>query len=722
MLEEIAPNEKWSTTREKINELVRQSPINVVGDVVGTSDVQELTSKTFNLGENALLGVDGVRILQVASLGALSALADEDLAVGGGVEVLGVGTYRRAPDAATDAHFDHTGVGGLKFYESGDSFTTLPRFFEALARGEAYADGQVVRAGKYVLSKRVGADISGAAGWAFETEDRPILPIPAFMASATKRFQFHGDREGGNHNVLQSFVIDYVNRDIYTSQVTGSGPEQVYINRYDLDGPFDQASLDYQNNTTEVRHQSLSMEYRTDGSVKLWSSSETDRHLLTRFDYVPLGDPANIEYFQVGDDSADERVWNVDILQDQSKLIAQSGTTIRVYDFQAMLSGGPGDYSDAALYEFETGVGSQGFTCDGDFLYVWAGSADITDRNRILVYTIYGELVLEVNDSQLGEAEAASEAPGLINEPEGIAVWRDKPTSSLDLAVGLVQGPSGYFPGRSIYLYTSPAEAKPVVAQDEGEAVLDAFSGTQAVAHREAVHLMIRRLKDGGVWDRLGALWVLAADTGANALVDWIRPGVNDLTLVGAPAFTAFQGYTGNGVDTLLQSTQNVSTVPLFASGDAHMAFHNTVGGVGSVGADISIGVSKSDYLVRGRSEGDRLNVRFGNVATMSSSGRIETDLGRMVIASRDDLASVKMSYDGRYVYGGDVAQSEDTIADGPVFLLGRQAAAPFEVSTRTMGAASVGASLSKQQASIYRNAVTEYLSTVGQIQLGGGV
>lgn len=67
-------------------------------------------------------------------------------------------------------------------------------------------------------------------------------------------------------------------------------------------------------------------------------------------------------------------------------------------------------------------------------------------------------------------------------------------------------------------------------------------------------------LTSDGVWAKLDALWVLAADTSANAKKNLVNPGTFDLTEQNSPTFSAQQGYTSNGTTSYLKTGFTPST------------------------------------------------------------------------------------------------------------------------------------------------------------------
>lgn len=91
----------------------------------------------------------------------------------------------------------------------------------------------------------------------------------------------------------------------------------------------------------------------------------------------------------------------------------------------------------------------------------------------------------------------------------------------------------------------------------ETQALLLRFSGDASTARKAAIDRLIGALKVSGVWQRLDALYVMAAHDAQAAQRNWIADRFN-LAISGSPVFTADRGYRGDGegyLDTGLNPT-----------------------------------------------------------------------------------------------------------------------------------------------------------------------
>jgi len=83
----------------------------------------------------------------------------------------------------------------------------------------------------------------------------------------------------------------------------------------------------------------------------------------------------------------------------------------------------------------------------------------------------------------------------------------------------------------------------------EYQVVYDSWTNKPADAVAVEHNTMVEDWISDGIWAIRDVLYVFAAHTNNNgeALTNWRNPGTNDATMVNAPAFVAFEGFTGDG-------------------------------------------------------------------------------------------------------------------------------------------------------------------------------
>lgn len=102
------------------------------------------------------------------------------------------------------------------------------------------------------------------------------------------------------------------------------------------------------------------------------------------------------------------------------------------------------------------------------------------------------------------------------------------------------------------------------------EALFSAFTSQPHLERKALINGVIVSLKNAGIWPKLDGLWVCAANSAPNSLINWVSPGTYNLTGSGSPAFTADRGYLGDGAAAYLDTGFNASTAGgNFAQNDA---------------------------------------------------------------------------------------------------------------------------------------------------------
>lgn len=82
--------------------------------------------------------------------------------------------------------------------------------------------------------------------------------------------------------------------------------------------------------------------------------------------------------------------------------------------------------------------------------------------------------------------------------------------------------------------------------QDESKVLFARMTPAPDAEQKWAIDSEIRSLKESGLWDYFYGLWIIANYDGAVAVLDWANEDGN-LTLVNAPTFTPYDGYSLDG-------------------------------------------------------------------------------------------------------------------------------------------------------------------------------
>lgn len=232
------------------------------------------------------------------------------------------------------------------------------------------------------------------------------------------------------------------------------------VNRYRADQGINVEPIDASNKDSPILgHQGLSTEY-VGNAIKLWCTSSTVGRAAVRFSYVPNVDITQGEVYELFQSGkfANSTSCTPTISDDGKYLIAHGGfsvagrleTYIRVFELSKLIAGGPGNYTDKFLYEWQTSqlVDSsnplQGTASDGKFVYLIAGGTgfDAPVNQKFHVYTIDGDVVYKDDEYTAGRIAASLEATATRYEPEGLAIYVD-PEGRPMLLSGVLSGDGG---------------------------------------------------------------------------------------------------------------------------------------------------------------------------------------------------------------------------------------------------------------------------------------
>lgn len=375
-------------------------------------------------------------------------------------------------------------VGGYQFGAVGDGVADDTAAFTALEAAYTGRDIDLLgrtfkvtavpsknryRNGKFRLAK---STTIGGAPWAY-TQDQPARGVPMVSPATSLLRDARGSVSRATFVLtqttgLQSFTMDEVGSKVYTMHVSGT-PEVSYVSQYAMSpGSATLAAAGISNSSAQLGHQGLTLEYRNNGTVKLWGAVRYDatnypngHRQVIRFDYNGnAADIANVQaYTLFGAEFAYTGNATLPAISyDQRFLLAVGRKSsrdfyVRVFDLAALVAGGAGDYSALALHEWQIDADIladdagaaftpvQGIACDGELVYVLSGNSS-TNGKRIHAYTLDGVRVQRQDNLSVGLTSAQGDGAGNIYEPEGMAVYRPN-AGHPTLALLIVSGNTG---------------------------------------------------------------------------------------------------------------------------------------------------------------------------------------------------------------------------------------------------------------------------------------
>jgi len=217
-------------------------------------------------------------------------------------------------------------------------------------------------------------------------------------------------------------------------------------------------------------------------------------------------------------------------------------------------------------------------------------------------------------------------------------------------------------------------------------AIFNAFSPAPSDARKILINSTVVALKAATIWDDCDLLYVTAAEAAQNARINWKSPGAFTLVPTLAPPFVVDRGYTGNGVNSRIDTTWTASTNGVkFVQDSASLWVWSRTE---STTTNREIGVNGAlGHAASLRTAGNVFsgNLNDGNATTMANA----TSVGMFGI-SRPDSATKKYWRSGVQL-GVNVVTNSGGVATNPAWMLGVNgngvASPQFSARQQAMGA-----------------------------------
>ena len=233
---------------------------------------------------------------------------------------------------------------------------------------------------------------------------------------------------------------------------------------------------------------------------------------------------------------------------------------------------------------------------------------------------------------------------------------------------------------------------------DEFQAVYDAMTTPPDAEHSALYNTFVESAIDHGYWSDLDWMSIFAVPTNdaSEALINWINPGTNNPALVGATAFVAYQGFTGDGAATGITSSwsPNNDGVKWSINSASFGAYiRNDVQEDKFVIGATNDGNTADNIQLRPRNTGNAINALInsngiGSVANASSTGFY------MVNRTASDATSIWRN--GGSIDTDTDASTEETTRD--LGILFRQAATRAYWSTNQVSMVYFGGAMTDQE------------------------
>jgi hypothetical protein len=250
---------------------------------------------------------------------------------------------------------------------------------------------------------------------------------------------------------------------------------------------------------------------------------------------------------------------------------------------------------------------------------------------------------------------------------------------------------------------------------DEFQTVYDSMTTPPDADVAAAQNTMVQSLVDGGVWDKLDVFYLFAVHTNddGEALKNWISPGTHDATLVNAPTFTAFEGFTGDGATCYINTNYNPSTdaVNLSLNDASFGLYYRTTVDDGKTKLN---GTWSTDANGGGASRAQLTNVSGGINSGTSAGGTITAPAGAFKIVSRLSATTQKI-----YLNKSEQSFSvnSETIPDQDVLILALHQAggSPYYYDTSQFSCGFLSGGLTQTDVDTITDAVETYMTSNGK-------
>lgn len=262
-------------------------------------------------------------------------------------------------------------------------------------------------------------------------------------------------------------------------------------------------------------------------------------------------------------------------------------------------------------------------------------------------------------------------------------------------------------------LYTYMRRIGNVDLDPSTEALLARMDVVPDAAQVKNIDKLIKDLKAGGVWDKLGILHVLAAHDSQAARLNW-KENTFNVSEVNSPIFTPMKGFTGK-IGSYLRVTANdvpFNTVPGYTRDDCHLSsweFASLSGNAPAIGYS-QAGAGTARAMIYGRNSGGSANVWLNeNVGTGASVvDSIGLTLGTRSLGS-DNVRTYK---NGQPLGSYNAPTTGDAMG---ILYLARDGNG-VNSSQRSMSFASIGAGLTAAEVLSLYNALNTYMTAIGNV------
>lgn len=245
-------------------------------------------------------------------------------------------------------------------------------------------------------------------------------------------------------------------------------------------------------------------------------------------------------------------------------------------------------------------------------------------------------------------------------------------------------------------------------------ALIERFSVPPSDARLGLISSTILAFKANALWDKLDAIWFIAAADAQAASLNW-KSSNYTLVAVNSPTFTADRGLQGNGTTSYMDTQFNpVTAAGLFSQDSASLGVWVNNGSAASTSViDLGNTSGSNGSLIRAHNTANvNLAVRVNAAATANFGANIATSLGS-TIASRITSGQQNAYRNGAPL--GPLASTSSPLPNNAVYLGAfNNNGSVQNFSSRRYACAFIGAGLNDDDVSKMFAITQEYLNAVG--------
>lgn len=228
----------------------------------------------------------------------------------------------------------------------------------------------------------------------------------------------------------------------------------------------------------------------------------------------------------------------------------------------------------------------------------------------------------------------------------------------------------------------------------------------------QRINAMFTSLKSNEIWDKLDALYVLAAPDAQTALLNWKNPGTFDATATNSPTFTAYRGYTFDGATNYLEII-NPTAATFFTQDSAHISVWTLITTIG-LGPVMGWNDGTDATLINPAAVDGKVQTRINGISTAQTAAGVSSDASGFYLGNRPSSTEDQLYKNNTTLISSHSSTSQ--AVNNVALNIGRSTATAF--CAQQVAAATVGGSLTTTEVLVLYRTLRSYLRDLGATAL----